>query len=258
MEIALTTLKRLFARSRNRCAFAGCTAPLVEDSGTVTCIICHIKARSERGPRYDPAQSEEERCAFDNLLLLCGRHSKVIDTEHERYTVEVLRAMKAQHEGSGPVEISQEDARKAELLLREYRSINITAGGAVMVNSPGGIQARNVVIKSQKKTIKMLPPEGSLAADLAKLSYVKHLIEQYQKFASQQPDREFKYVVIYMGIKKRFKVKWDLMPLHQFENLVAFLQKKIDGTMRGRMNRSKGTRNYSQYSEFRQQQGYED
>jgi hypothetical protein len=258
MDLALTTLKRLFALSQNRCAFPGCTAPLIEDTGTVTGIICHIKARSERGPRYDPTQTEEERCAFDNLLLLCGRHSKLIDSEHHRYTVEVLRGMKAQQGGGGPVEISQDDARKAELLLKEYRSINISAGGPVMVNSPGGIQARSMVIKHQKKAVKILPPEGSLASDLAKFSYVKHLIKRYQEFAKDQAGRDFKYAVIYKAIERRYKTKWDLVPLHLFEDYVAFLQGKIDGTMLGRINRGKGSRNYSEYSEFRQQQGYAD
>lgn len=257
MEISLPTLKRLFARSRNQCAFSDCTARLIEDSGTVTGIICHIKARNEHGPRYDAAQTEGERCAYENLLILCARHSKVIDSEHERYTVEVLRIMKAQHEGLGPVEMTQEDARKAELLSKEYRSINIKAGGSVMVNSPGGIQARSVVIKQQNKKINMLPTEGSMASDLAKMAYVKHLIERYQEYAGQQPDREFKYAVIHTAIKKRFKDSWKFVPLHQFDNLVAFLQKKIDGTWLGRINRSKGIRNYSTYSEYRQQQGYE-
>lgn len=94
MDLALTTVKRLFALSQNRCAFPGCTAPLIEDTGTVTGIICHIKARSERGPRYDANQTEEERYAFDNLLLMCGRHSKLIDSEHQLY-----RGCAARHKG---------------------------------------------------------------------------------------------------------------------------------------------------------------
>ena len=64
------TIKRLFAVSGNRCAFPGCTLPLVDpDSGTVLGEICHIKARSPEGSRYDLTQTEVERHAFDNLLL---------------------------------------------------------------------------------------------------------------------------------------------------------------------------------------------
>jgi hypothetical protein len=95
-----TTIKRLFAVSGNRCAFPDCDAPLVIDK-TVTAEICHIKAQSTGGPRYDPDQSDKERHGFDNLLLLCGDHHKVIDAEPETYTVEKLLEIKRQHEALG-------------------------------------------------------------------------------------------------------------------------------------------------------------
>ncbi len=53
---------------------------MVEDSETVTGEICHIRAASSGGPRYDPAQSEEDCYAASNLLVLCGRHHKIVDT----------------------------------------------------------------------------------------------------------------------------------------------------------------------------------
>jgi hypothetical protein len=92
------TIKRLFAVSGNRCAFPGCTAALVTDN-TVTAEICHIEAQNSKGPRYNPAQTDEERHGFDNLLLLCGDHHKVIDADPATYTVERLREIRAAHEG---------------------------------------------------------------------------------------------------------------------------------------------------------------
>jgi hypothetical protein len=52
-EPTAATVKRLFAFSKNQCAFPDCTIPIVEASGVVTGIICHIKARNRGGPRYD-------------------------------------------------------------------------------------------------------------------------------------------------------------------------------------------------------------
>ena len=69
----LTTIKALFARSRNRCAFPDCSVPLTEESDTVTAEICHIRALSPRGPRYDRNQTPEERNSAANLVLMCGR-----------------------------------------------------------------------------------------------------------------------------------------------------------------------------------------
>ncbi len=257
MEPSLPTVKRLFALSGNCCAFPGCNSPIVEDSGTVTGIICHIKARSRGGPRYDPKQTQEQRYSFNNLVLMCARHSKLIDSEPNRFTVDLLLDMKEMHERTGPVELSQADARKAELLLTDYRSLYISAGGHVMLNSPGGVQATgNVVIKPQRTTIRLNPPYGTLASDRIRRNYIKHLIDRYHEFASQQPGRKFSYPAIYAEIKKQFGAKWEYISLALFDELSFFLQSRIDRTMLGRMNRGKRQRNYSTYTEFLEK--YED
>ena len=93
MEPSLKTMKRLFALCQNQCAFPDCLLPIAEENGTITGIICHIKAARPGGPRYDPAQTEVERHTFDNLMMLCARHSKVIDSEPERYAVRQLRSI---------------------------------------------------------------------------------------------------------------------------------------------------------------------
>lgn len=96
------TIKALFALSSNRCAFPDCELPLVDPpSGKVTGRICHIKARSEGGPRYDPNQSDEERHGFGNLLLMCPVHHDVIDADPATYTVEKLLEIKRAHEALG-------------------------------------------------------------------------------------------------------------------------------------------------------------
>lgn len=156
------------------------------------------------------------------------------------------------HEEERPVKLSKSEARKAELLLKDYRAIYISAGGNVMLDSPGGIQANSVVIVNRKKAVRILPPDGSLASDLSKRNYIKHLIDRYHEFASQQPGRNFRYAAIYAVIAKQFGAKWDLVPLRRFEDLILFLQHKIDTTMLGRMNCSKSKPNYSTYEEFRQ------
>jgi hypothetical protein len=96
------TLKKLFALSRNVCAFPRCTRHIVREE-TVVGKVCHIKAASPGGPRYDPAQSDEERHGFDNLILLCGEHHDIVDDDIVTYPVGALTAMKAQHEAQGPL-----------------------------------------------------------------------------------------------------------------------------------------------------------
>jgi hypothetical protein len=50
---SLPTIKKLFAKSGDRCAFPECAVHVVEGN-TIVADICHISAASALGPRYDP------------------------------------------------------------------------------------------------------------------------------------------------------------------------------------------------------------
>jgi hypothetical protein len=57
----------------------------------------HIVARSPDGPRggqLDPAALDE----YDNLILVCKTHHKVVDDQHETFTADFLRTLKRVHE----------------------------------------------------------------------------------------------------------------------------------------------------------------
>jgi hypothetical protein len=251
-EPSLPTIKKLFAFSGNRCAFPQCDLPIVEDSGVVTGIVCHICARSKGGPRFDAKQSSEERHGYGNLVVMCARHSKLIDSDPKTYTVEAIRRMKAAQEKNGSIEISQSDALKAEALLKDYRAVYITAGGHVAFNSPGAILAEKVTIHQTRGSAKFLPIEGSLGADLIRRNYVKHLIDRYNDFASKQTGRiKFSFAAIYTAIKSRFKADWERIPVTRFDELVGFLGGRIDRTQLGSINRGKGIKNYSTFDEYR-------
>lgn len=53
-------------------------------------VACHIKAASPNGPRYDPAQTTEDRSNFSNGLWMCQTHSVLIDADDSAYSVETL------------------------------------------------------------------------------------------------------------------------------------------------------------------------
>lgn len=101
MGITALTLKKLFALTGNECAFPGCHLPIFDTEHKVlTGEVCHIKAKSPDGPRFDANQDDMERNAFDNLLVLCSSHHKIIDDEstRDRFTVQLLTRIKADHE----------------------------------------------------------------------------------------------------------------------------------------------------------------
>jgi hypothetical protein len=255
-EPTQATVKRLFALSKNQCAFPDCGVPIVEDAGTITGIICHIKARSRGGPRYDPNQKPEDRHSFGNLILLCSRHSKIIDSQPKTYTVDLLCEIKEMHERDGNIELSRADADRALKLLEEYRLIYIAPGSSVHVDQAETIHAHTVNIGGKKRTPKMAPPSGAIAANLAQRNYLKHLIDRYHDFASKQPGRDgFAFPAIYSHIKKLFGAKWDMIPASRFQEVAAHMQRRIDMTRLGRINQSKGIPNYSDYSEYQAKYG---
>lgn len=144
----MSAIKRLFAVSGNRCAFPGCSTPLVEEvSGKVIGQLCHIRAQRAGGPRYEASQSEMERHAFENLILLCPTHHNMIDTDVEIYSVHRLQQMKTHHESlsiahPAVVDVSDEIANK---LLKSVVSANLTDGSLVTsVNQSGGQTAHSI------------------------------------------------------------------------------------------------------------------
>lgn len=132
------TLKRLFAESGNVCAFPGCGTRLIDSqTGIVVGEVCHIKARGAGGPRYDPEQVESEREGYDNVILLCSPHHKIVDGDLNTYTVERLSRMKEEHRERQfePEEVDPELVRRLDMDVRAT-----THEGSVIttINQSGG------------------------------------------------------------------------------------------------------------------------
>ena len=91
--------KQLYALSGNECANPLCHNKLVyPDDNAKDDQICHIEAASPDGPRYNPNQTDDERRDFENLILLCHRCHDMIDNNPAKYTVELLKKWKQEHE----------------------------------------------------------------------------------------------------------------------------------------------------------------
>lgn len=248
----LATIKRLFALSGNSCAFPNCSVPLIEQSETVTGEICHIRAANPKGPRFDKTQTDAERHSSANLILLCSRHHKVIDSELDKYPVSILEEMKRSREQPGLVEISPITAKAAQHLLDNYLSVTIHSNsGQIAIHSPGAIQANTINIKTSKPKIVVTAPPGSISDDRKMLSYVKYLVARYQEFqkADSQKTGEFKYIAIHNALKREFKCDWKLLPSDRFDELATFLQRRIDKTKLGRINRARSNQNYHSFAE---------
>jgi hypothetical protein len=98
--------KAVAARASWHCSFSGCAKPTVgpsEETPDGVIMIgkaAHISgaAPGKGSRRYDPSMTSDERKSITNAIWLCAYHADVIDRDEVTYTIEKLRAMKAEHE----------------------------------------------------------------------------------------------------------------------------------------------------------------
>lgn len=101
MALTTKTRKFLWGHSGNRCAICKCELIMgstPEDDESVVGEECHIVARGSDGPRNDSNFPKKKLDQYDNLILLCRVHHKVVDDQENTYTVECLRRIKKEHE----------------------------------------------------------------------------------------------------------------------------------------------------------------
>jgi len=71
---------------------------------------CHIVSGRPGGPRHDSTFPLSRLDHFDNLILLCRNHHKIVDDQVKKYAVEELRKAKASHERRVRSALSEETA----------------------------------------------------------------------------------------------------------------------------------------------------
>lgn len=97
-KIQLDTIKALLAKTGNKCAFEGCDHPIFDQNNLYVANLCHIEGVSINGPRHNSNYSNIQINSFDNLMFLCYRHHKEIDSNPQKYTTKKLKQIKSNHE----------------------------------------------------------------------------------------------------------------------------------------------------------------
>jgi len=101
-KINISTQIRLWVASGGRCEFPGCNKPVWKDNLTFMpgnfSQISHIIGQSPNGPRGSEEKSKKYAKDFNNLMLLCSTHNKLIDDYPDKYTISFLRESKKAHE----------------------------------------------------------------------------------------------------------------------------------------------------------------
>lgn len=133
-------------------------------------------------------------------------------------------------------------------------SLKISRDGPVSFTGTNhGIVANNISVVNPRKSVKIVPPAGSIASDLHMRNYIKYLIDRYNDFKAAEMGKErMNYAVVHAGIKRKFGAKWDLLAIEKFEVLTEYLPERIDGTILGKNQRSKGQKRHSSFQEHAQ------
>jgi hypothetical protein len=125
MAITDKTRKLLWGRSGNRCSI--CDALLSFQSESKKDIVlgeeCHIISKQANGPRHDPKNKLDDYDNYDNLILLCSTHHKIIDEQTDEYTVEKLKEIKQKHITSIQEKLSETIRHEAVRLVRSKKNI---------------------------------------------------------------------------------------------------------------------------------------
>lgn len=100
MPISTKSRKLLWGRSGNLCTV--CREVLskggdIFDSDTIIGDECHIVSSATNGPRFN-SELDVDFDAYDNLILLCKNHHKLIDDRPIEYSRAYLLDLKSKHE----------------------------------------------------------------------------------------------------------------------------------------------------------------
>lgn len=108
------TIKRLYARSLNKCYNPNCNEPLVyNNNNNKLDEIAHICGLKKGSKRYDDKMEDSQRNDYPNLIILCPTCHTKVDNDEKEYTVELLKEWKTTRER----EATQERLKKNLQLL---------------------------------------------------------------------------------------------------------------------------------------------
>lgn len=124
VSASAATKRRLFAKSGGYCQRADCNAHLFPEDVVkeiTVAEIAHIIAATDGGPRADMDVEDEDRAAFENLILLCPTCHTIIDKAPEEFPVRTILEWKREHEAKlrSTFEIAVCDTRNAARAMVE-------------------------------------------------------------------------------------------------------------------------------------------
>jgi len=223
-KIPTMLVKRVFQEAASCCSFCN-------EQDVAALEIHHIDE--------DPNHNE-----LENLLLVCSScHSKITHGDVSPADV-ILQKRIIQFQAKSNHGASTEKSQ----------TVNVSN-----TNNSGVIA--NVVNIKGKKSPKMNYPDSAIGADTIRKGYIDYLYGRYlefrkadKSFCAHSHSRKFLPGELHTTIAKKFKAKTFFIHESRFEELVEYMHGRIDKTILGKRNLSRGTKNYSSFQEYQAEQ----
>jgi hypothetical protein len=99
-------------------------------------------------------------------------------------------------------------------------------------------------------------PLGTIGSDLEQRNYIRYLVERYHRARRAELDfgrggpARFSYAAIFTNIERKFGAPTYFVSKARFQDLGKYLQHRIDATVLGKSNITRGIANYMSPEEF--------
>ncbi|MDX9787633.1 MAG: HNH endonuclease signature motif containing protein [Desulfobacterales bacterium] len=222
-SVSSLSSKKLYQEADNRCPFCGIADVAVLE-------IHHIDE--------DPSNNK-----IENLIVVCRNcHSNITRGEISPADVHSKKMELFWTHRASP--------RRSEKSPRQSVNVNAASVSSSII--------ANTVTFGRKRSPRMQYPVDSIGADTIKKGYIDYLIKRYfdyrQADASYGSFRPFSHAEIHTSIQRRFKAKTFFIHALRFAELCVFIKGRVDQTIQGKRNRSRGIPNYDAFEKYEAEQ----
>jgi len=221
--IPALTSKKLFQEADNHCSF---------------CSVNDVAALEIHHLDEDPGNNQ-----LGNLIVACANcHAKITHGETSPADVHTKKLQLKW--------MSQ--AAKRPTPKRPRQSVEVkdsTLNNSIVANK---------VTFTGKRSQRMNYPADSVGADTIKKGYIDYLIGRYFDYkkadASYGSYRPFNHAEIHTTIARLFKAKTFYIHVARFAELCGYIMSRVDQTIQGKRNTSRGWPNYDSYTKYQAEQ----
>jgi hypothetical protein len=138
------TRAALFELAQGKCYYRDCDVEVITWLGGLPVInveIAHVRGAEPKAARYDGSMTDAERASFDNVMLMCVPHHKLIDrVRPDDHPVELLLGWKFEREGAARTDLDVIQGLDPDAISELIESIvvAVSPSRSVVVDLEGG------------------------------------------------------------------------------------------------------------------------